>query len=209
MNLLYIGIPSIHGRELSLAKLLQSLGQVPDWAKVYPWTTNHVSDGGLSIAEKRSILLQEALRQGYEYTVQIDDDDIVAPGYFEFILAMAEMGKNHLQRYPDCLAHDILVKCKGQPDCLAQVSYRNKGWRYLEKPNNRRYAYFQAPYYKVPIRTELAIQASPTEPMRFGEDFDFAQKLQEKKLIKAEMYKPVAAYIYHMPEKHDPSRYGI
>ncbi len=190
---LTIAIPTVIGREDKFEALRDELLLQ---AKGYDVEIISLCDNKeISIGAKRQKLYEMA--KG-EYTVQIDDDDWIAPTYIEDVI-------NSLQGN-DCIGYVERCIINGVTK-YSKISMAFEDWADVSQPNE--FQYYRTPFFKVPIKTSLCLQVGVSD-MRFGEDHDFARRL--KPLLKSEVFIHKAMYYYTAdsltPEQHK-ERYGL
>lgn len=149
-------------------------------------------DKQLSIGAKRQRLLEMAAG---DYVVFVDDDDWLPPDYVVRLLQA-------LVSKPDCVGFLIDCSINGTPR-RAIASKRYQTWA----ENVDGFDYVRTIYHKTPVKRQLALQAGFRD-MRFGEDHDYAQRLQP--LLQREVFidRVMYYYRYSNAEPHN-SKYGI
>lgn len=192
--LLHILIPTIHERKLQFNKLMRRLYQEMQQTAPYPsivvgW---EVDNKEMTIGEKRQRLYQKS--EGL-YSLQIDDDDDLAPGSLVKILEAIKQG-------PDCVTYLEYCSMNGK-SYLADHSINYPGWA----DNQFGYDFVRTPYFKDVIRTDIA--QSVTVPFsRYGEDHEWSKAL--KPHLRNEIHLQEIIYLYQhnsKPQDH-LKRYG-
>jgi hypothetical protein len=147
----------------------------------------------MTIGEKRELLYFNA---SGEYSIQIDDDDTLAPGSIKKIISALECT-------PDCVT--FLERCEmNGRSLLANHSLRYDDWA----DNKDGFDFVRTPFYKDVIRTDIA-RSVPFDHIRYGEDHAWSRAL--KPHLKTEVHIDDIIYIYQhnsKPEDHN-KRYGI
>lgn len=194
-TLLSILIPTVVGREKQFNALMQRLHKWRAEVSVYPTITIHwaVDNKEMTIGEKRNWLYQEA--DGL-YSLQIDDDDDLAPGALGKILEAIKEG-------PDCVTYLEYCKMNGST-FLANHELRYQDWA----DNFDGYDFVRTPYFKDVIRTEIA-KSVPVPNIRYSEDHEWSRAL--KPHLKTEVHLDQIIYLYQhesKPNEHN-QRYGI
>lgn len=130
-----------------------------------------------------------------EYVVSIDSDDAVMTDY------LTEIWRG-IKEQPDCITFEI--SCSGTKGKRANVSNNYPDW--MDGIDG--YDYVRTPYHKVPIRREIALQIGFID-LRYGEDYDFSNRLKKSGLIKTEYH--IAKPLYHYQYRNAPFRvkYGF
>ena len=197
MKLLLIQIPTIKGREEQLAHLKK-------WI-LYQIRSNNIQgvdvaaysdDKEISIGAKRQFFVENC---DYEYMVQIDDDDVVAEDYIVKVV-------DALKEKPDCVGY-LEEVCFDGVKKIAHHSSRWDDW----KDNFEGWDYVRTIFCKDVIKTSIVKQIG-FKDLRFGEDYDFAQRLHASGLIKKEVFINEVMYYYEghsLSEEQKKERYGI
>lgn len=182
---LSILIPSITSRADSLELLVAECDRQSNGlpVQVIECVTPHCNDGGINIPTKRNFLYGKAAGK---YSVQIDDDDMILPGYIEKVLEAIEVGA-------DCVTHDIRVIEPDDSITSARVSIEYDDWF----TGDGEYKYKQAPYFKVPILTTLCRRIPVNTKLNMGEDHDFMKRIYP--LLNSEAYINAELYEYRCP----------
>lgn len=191
---LSILIPTVHEREELLNTLVNSLTAQ---ATGLPVEIIHLSDNKeISIGEKRKQLYNKA--SGL-YSVQVDDDDMLASTYIVDVL-------DAIDTKPDCVGYLEEINCN-ETKKIACHSNRFSDWG----TNQDGYDYVRTIFFKDVINTEIA-RKTGVRDIRFGEDHDFAKRLKLSGLLQREFFIDKTMYFYTQtiltPQEHK-SRYGI
>ena len=134
--------------------------------------------GEMTVGTKRNTLLSRA--QG-EYICFIDDDDSIAPNYILSIMKA-------LEKYPDCVGIEGVLRTTGNPDLLFKHSIQFQGW-YTGVD-----AFYRTPNHLNPVKRKIAIEIGfPCKD--FGEDHWYSNAIQQR--IKTEEYINYPIYIYN------------
>lgn len=138
-----------------------------------------------SIGEKRNIL--RSMAEG-EYSVFIDDDDKVPAYYIDSILAAIE-------EKPDVIGLSGQLYVNNRPSKMFVNTLECN-----EYSEDRRF-YYRCPNHLNPMKTDLAKKVD-FQHSNFGEDTDWALKINDLKLLQTEIYieKPMY-YYYFVPKK--------
>jgi glycosyltransferase involved in cell wall biosynthesis len=196
---LSICIPTVLGREAQFEALQAELFIQ---RKVYGYDNDieiiSICDNKeISIGAKRQKLYEQA--QG-EYTVQIDDDDWIAPTYIEDVMKCLEGN--------DCVGYVERCTINGKT-MYSKISNEFDDWATVSPNEIEGFHYQRTPFFKVPIKTSLCLQVGVND-LRFGEDHDFARRI--KPLLKSEIFINKALYYYTAnsltPQEHK-ERYGL
>lgn len=176
---LAILICSLEERKHLLEKLIESIPTHPE-VIVIP----EVDNREISTGKKRNNLLQRAFDIGAEYSVFVDDDDTLLPGYLGEIMKAIE-------QKPDAIGFRGWITFDGK---------RRAEWRISK---NYDYHISGGIYYRFnnhlsPIKTELALRIKYPD-QTFGEDYDYARRLKEAGLVKTEVF--INKFLYHYDYK--------
>jgi hypothetical protein len=176
---LAILICSIESRQEQLEKLINSIPTHPD-VIVIP----EIDDKKITTGAKRNKLLQRAKDIGAEYISFVDDDDHIEPDYVGEIMKAIE-------RKPDVIGFKGWMTTNGS---------QKTEWRISK---NFPYARIGEIYYRFnnhlsPIRIDIALRIKYPN-ISFGEDYDYAKRLRESRLIKSEVY--INKFLYHYDYK--------
>lgn len=146
-----------------------------------------------SIGDKRELLYHKA--KGI-YSIQVDDDDELAPNAIQLILEAIKSNPN-----ADCITFEEHIDIDGK------IQRSNHSLKYGDWNNNEDgYDYVRTPFMKSVIKTEIA-RSVPIPHIRFGEDHQWAQAL--KPHLKTEIHIDEQIYRYiHRSSNHN-ARYGI
>lgn len=197
---LTIAIPTVIGREAQFEALQAELFIQ---RKVYGFVNSVeiislCDNKEISIGAKRQKLYEMA--KG-EYTVQIDDDDWIAPTYIEDVMKA-------LLYNLDCIGYVERCIINGKT-MYSKISNEFADWATVSPNEIDGFHYQRTPFFKVPIKTSICLQVGVND-LRFGEDHDFARRIKPKLIT--EVFIPKALYYYTAdsltPEQHN-ERYGI
>jgi glycosyltransferase involved in cell wall biosynthesis len=138
----------------------------------------------MTTGAKRNRLL--AMANG-QYTVFIDDDDRIAPDYIRQVISGIETD------YPDVIG---LVGVITMPDNTGRQISRNfyhtlRNTSYWESARG----YERPPNHLNPMRRDIAIQYQFPDKV-FGEDTDWAMKINMDRRLKSEYYITSPLYFY-------------
>lgn len=191
MTKLSILIPTVLGRESFFnnlhAELVKQMGQRKD-VEIMILKDNKE----ITIGQKRNNLYEMA--NGL-YSVQLDDDDMIPPFYIERVLKAIELGT-------DCIGYNESVVWNGVNMGISNISLRNRKW----DENKHGYRYVRTPFFKVPIKTEIARSVN-FQPIRFGEDYEWSMRLYPN--LKTEVFIPEIMYLYSYVQGDNKTKYGI
>jgi len=146
-----------------------------------------------TIGEKREQMYQ--LAKGL-YSIQVDDDDELAPNAIELILEA-------IKRNPgvDCITFEEHIDIDGK------IQRSNHSLKYDDWHDNYDgYDYVRTPFFKSVIKTEIA-KSVPIPHIRFGEDHQWAQAL--KPHLQSEIHIPEQLYRYIHRSSNPTERYGL
>jgi len=181
MIVLSILIPTLHKRKGLLSKLLTELNKqrTPDIEIL-----TYADDGQVTTGKKRNELIKQAVGN---YIVAIDDDDMVAPTYIEDILLAAKHN-------PDCITFNGWMETDGANRTEFRLGI---GYPYIATTEKGKIVYLRYPNHITPIRRTIALTV-PFPNVTMGEDYDWATKLNDGKLLKTEVRinKPLYFYQY-------------
>lgn len=182
--ILSVLIPSINERAGMLAMLLRKLeGQIKECgAEDKVEICVSIDNREKSTGKKRNELIHEA--KG-EWVVFVDDDDEIADCYVEEVMKA-------LKSNPDAVGLQGRMTTNGKDDKVWFISkdlsycamYDASGKEYYARYNN----------HLSPTRKSIAIQIGYPD-MYVGEDYNYASRLHESKLIKTEVV--VDKELYH------------
>lgn len=176
MIILSILIPSLESRRGSLRTLLSLIG-TREGVEVL----THIDDGRISTGNKRNQLVEKA--QG-KYVVHIDDDDYITPKYIPEILKAAEQDPDVI-----CFKGWMTVDGANRKDFHFSINYP-----YAQVEHKGKQIYLRYPNHLCPIRRTIA--KTVLFPNRtIGEDYEWATKLHEQKLLKTQVL--IDEFIYH------------
>lgn len=174
--ILSILICSINSREAMLQKLLQS---IPNNDNVEILT--EVDNREITTGAKRNSLLKKA---SGEYIVFVDDDDIIYPHYLPEILKAIE-------QKPDAVGFKGWITFDGKQRKEFRIS---KNYSYRQAGN----VFFRPNNHISPVKREYALQIGFPD-LTFGEDTDYATRLQRSGLVKTEVF--INKFLYHYDYK--------
>ncbi len=132
----------------------------------------------ITTGAKRNILLQRAKGK---YVVFIDDDDLISESYVSDILEAAKSD-------PDAIVFNGWVTTDGENKRRFKLS---KDYPYTTKEN----IYYRYPNHIVPIRATIAKKFKFPDVV-YGEDYKWATKIHNSKLIKTEVKIEKELYYY-------------
>lgn len=199
--ILSILICSIEERRDKLEGLLLLLGS--QITKLHGWATIeiiHITDNKeMSIGSKRQKLLEKA--KG-DWIVFFDDDDLPAYNYIELIL--------------DAIISNKDIDCIGIRGIMTTDGKNNKTWCHRlgykiqgdgHTPHKSGYDYVRPIIHFNPVKREKALQAG-FKDMRFGEDMDYASRLNP--LLTKEFFidEILFHYRYSTDQPHN-KKYGV
>lgn len=200
--LLSILIPTIVGRESQLESLIAEIkgqqGSLSDPSQIE--IIYEKDNKELSIGQKRNRLYYRATGL---YSVQIDDDDSIAPFYLQKAIEA-------LQQTPDCVGY--LEHCT-MDGCAKMACHSNRFQKWGERIDG--FDYVRTIFNKDIIRTEIAKQIKFQErgpKSRFGEDEDWSMQLKQSGLLQNEVFvNDIMLYYSHntLTKREHKSRYGI
>jgi glycosyltransferase involved in cell wall biosynthesis len=181
MIVLSILIPTLHKRKGLLSKLLTELNKqrTPEIEIL-----TYADDGAVTTGRKRNDLIKQAAGN---YIVAIDDDDMVAPTYIADILGAAKHN-------PDCITFNGWMETDGTNRTEFRLGI---GYPYIATTEKGKVVYLRYPNHITPIRRTIALTV-PFPNVSMGEDYDWATKLHNGKLLKTEVRidKPLYFYQY-------------
>lgn len=173
--ILSILIPTLHIRQVLLNDLLNNLkGQIVDESQVEILTC--VDDGEVSTGQKRNMLLEQSKGK---YVVFVDDDDTIPEYYVSEILRAAKSDCDSMAINGTMITHSRFTW-----DIRQSNPYDQKGNHYRRYPN-----------HITPIKREHAIKIKFPDKY-VGEDFEWATKLRDAKLLQTEYIIDKPMYIY-------------
>lgn len=186
-----ICIPTVKGRFSKFSKLQK---HVFDQAAGKPVEIICLHDDKeMSVGRKRQMLLEQC---SGTWVSMIDDDDWVADNYVEAILQVLRSAD------PDCVGFEI--ECTGTKGKTAATSLKYSDW----KSDFDGYDYVRSPYQKTPTRLKAAL-AVGYKDLRFGEDYDYSQRLSLSGLLKRETFIPEVLYQYRFTNENHSTKYGL
>lgn len=190
MNKLDVLILSQPSRLLFLGQIMQEIGRQ---------TVNHPDvgvivrcfDPELTLGENRNIL---RAKSSAEYVQYLDDDDWLAPGYFNRVMPLLD--RDYVGFRAQCYCKHLNYTRYGNTFHSLEHGKRPDPWG-REGQN-----FFRDITHINPMRRELAIQADFDGG--FAEDCRWAAKIRKLDIVKTEHYVPEVLYhyIWRQP-KHD------
>lgn len=189
---LSILICSVEEREQHLARLLQEfeMQRLGESVEILVESDNKE----MSVGAKRQKLLQRAMGR---FIVFFDDDDWPYNHYIQSIITCLEKNPDI-----DCIGMNVFMTTNGRHPqrCLHRLGYQwergKDGWDYF-----RNITHFN------PVLREKALQAG-FKDMRFGEDVDYANRLNPLLTKEAYIARPLFHYRYTTLTPHN-QKYGI
>ena len=176
--ILSILIPSLTKRRGMLQNILNILQpQMTDQVEIL----TDIDDGQRTTGKKRNDLIQRA--KG-DYVVFVDDDDEVMPSYIADILQAA-------QQKPDCIVFSGWMTTNGMQRRDFHLSIHHP---YQAETRNGKTVYLRYPNHITPIRRDIAASV-PFPNQTIGEDYIWATKLHDLKLLKTEVR--IHKFLYH------------
>lgn len=182
--ILSILICSIYERAGMLASLLRELHKQIDecGASDKVEVLIEIDNKGIrTTGSKRNSLYQRAIGK---YSTSIDDDDSIAPYFIEELLRASESDM-------DCFAINGTMTTNGIDERKWCISLHNS---YITKIEDGKESYYRYPNHICPIKTSIAKQVLFPD-IFVGEDYEWATKIHNKKLLTTE-YK-IERPIYH------------
>lgn len=191
---LSILIPTVIERAAEFHKLRQFLfRQIIDFELEDKVHIDYEQDNKeMSVGKKRDLLYRRA--RG-EYSWMIDDDDWVHYNALPLII-------DRLDGKVDCVTFKELCIFDGKRVESSNFSLQYGGWA----DNEDGFNHVRTPFFKTPIKTSLCTLVGVND-QRFGEDHDFAQRIQP--YLKTEAYIDEFVYIYRHNSSPHNERYGI
>lgn len=147
----------------------------------------------MTIGEKRELLYQRA--NGL-YSIQVDDDDELAPNAIQLIL-------DAIRNNPDvdCVTFEEHIDIDGK------IQRSNHSLKYDDWHDNfDGFDYVRTPFMKSVIKTEIA-KSVPVPFERFGEDHQWAQALKPHLKTEVHIDQQIYRYIHRSSDFNE--RYGI
>jgi hypothetical protein len=194
--LLSVLIPTVVGREHNLELLLAELYR-QRVALPFPNIVQFQikkDDKSMTVGEKRNLLYQESIGL---YSFMPDDDDGVAPDFFEKVL-------KGIEENPDCITYYEHVDIDGDIS-KSNHSIKYSGWH--DNPTwPEGFKYARTPYFKDVIRTEIA-KSVEVPAIRWNEDEQWANALHP--LLKNEYHIDEFMYFYKHISSNPTERYGL
>lgn len=190
MKLLSVLIPTTHSRQELLYGLLSELHKQADELNIYNSIEIIVElDGGeLTVGCKREILLEKAKGK---YVVHIDDDDEISADYLKEIVKAI---------YTNCdvVGFEGYMTTSGSKRENFKISKNLPYMTVQDAYGNNEYLRFNN--HLCPIKREIALQIG-FKDVRIFEDYDYALRLKQSRLIKTETYIPKSLYHYRYINK--------
>lgn len=176
---LSILIPTIAGREKLLERLLKTINEQMQFELAVEIIVEKDSRQK-SIGEKRNLLLSKA--KG-EYSVFIDDDDIIPEYYLQEI-------EKAIREYPDSIGFKGNYTENGiqKKEFIHSIKY--------SEYSETMYYFYRPPNHLNPIKTSIAKQFKFPHKNMF-EDTDWAMQIQISGLLKTEFFIDKIMYNYN------------
>lgn len=147
----------------------------------------------MTIGGKRELLYKRA--KGL-YSIQVDDDDELAPNAIQLILEAIKSNPE-----VDCITFEEHIDIDGK------IQRSNHSLKYDDWHNNYDgFDYVRTPFFKSVIKTEIA-KSVPIPHIRFGEDHQWAQALKSHLHTEIHIDEQIYRYI-HISSDHE-TRYGF
>ena len=185
---LSILICTLGGRKNFYNRLMECLTKQADRYNLW----NHVEvlsdcdNGELSIGAKRNKLLD--LAKG-EYTVFIDDDDVVSEEYIKLIL-------DAIDNNPDVIGIHLLMTTNGCKEERTYHSLKYTSWWDEPDPDRLgRKRYFRNPNHLNPVKRKYALKVRFPE-INNGEDRVYSQNLLSYLKTEVCIDQPIYYYLY-------------
>lgn len=194
--ILSICIPTVYGREDSFNKLITEINKQISELKAEEKVELIVEKDNkeISIGKKRNNMY---LKCNGEYSVQIDDDDMIASDYINEVLKATDLDK-------DCITYIEHCNIDGQYSrSLFSVNFPK--WMDLVIPVNN-CVRVRTPFFKTPIKTDLC-KLIKVKDMRYAEDIDFSERIYP--FLKTETFINKEMYFYQYKKTDHNTRYGI
>lgn len=150
----------------------------------------------ISVGKKRDKLYRRAKGQ---YSWMIDDDDWIHYQALPMIINTLNLNTGIA---PDCVCFKELCIFDGKRVESSNFSLQYGGWA----DNVDGFNHVRTPFFKTPIKTALCTLVGVKDE-RFGEDHDFARRIQP--YLKNEAYINEWIYIYRHNSSPHNERYGI
>jgi len=173
----------VHERHISkLSQLIQNIN-----AQIGPFINeieilHFVNKGEKSIGEYRQMLLNKAVG---EYVVFIDADDRISNEYVGSIMTA-------IISEPDCIGLKGTMTTNGQKQETWEIS-KDLPYDQRKRPKGL-YHYRRFTNHLAPIKRSIALQIG-YKSLKFGEDYDYAKRLNDSRLCKTEI--KINKEIYH------------
>ena len=173
----------VHERHISkLSQLMQNINSQIGLFINEIEILHFVNKGEKSIGEYRQMLLDKSIG---EYVVFIDADDKISPEYISSIMAA-------IVSNPDCVGLNGTMTTNGQKQETWEIS-KDLPYDQIRKGGGL-FHYRRYPNHLAPIKRNIALQVG-YKSLKFGEDYDYAKRLNDLKLCKTEV--KIQKYIYH------------
>lgn len=194
---LTICIPTVNGREEVCKKLIEEVNRQIAENNLDREIQVIVDKDNkqVSIGEKRNRMYK--ISKGL-FTVQIDDDDWIAPDYVKLC---------HEATYEpvDCIGYQEYCTFNGINPQKSDMSIKYPRWNDFNPPVNG-FDHARTPFCKTPIKTTIC-QKVGVKDMRWGEDHDFAKRIYP--FLKREHYINKSMYFYRYKKEDFNKKYGI
>lgn len=192
-NRLAILIPSLIDRMDSWAHLLECLGKqinehaARDRIKIF----SNIDNGQKTIGTKRNELIQTAIKNGFEYVVFFDDDDVPGENYIKNILKGMDLNVDVVS------LRGVLTNNGNNPEIFEHsIKYKT----YKTNENGSKIKYERYPNHLNCMKLEIAKQF-PFPEINHGEDTNFATQVFKSGLLKKEYYSDNIVYHYQYQTK--------
>ena len=176
MSTITLLIPTLESRKIQFGRLLDCLAPQLNGRICMNITRNN---GNKSIGELRNDLLKTVKT---DYCVFIDDDDIVAEDYIDTHLYYIDTYK------PDAIGFKGQITFDGK----RPTEFEHRHGNPIE---NYRMQYIRPINHLNVIKTEIA-QAIGYQPITFGEDMDYAERLADSGMIQNSQFIDKIMYYY-------------
>lgn len=176
--MLSILIPTLPERVDYLRRLQAILIPQVEMFKPHVELCYHDAPRGMNIGMKRNELL--AMAEG-DYTVFIDDDDIVSKDYLGYIM-------DALLQFPDVVTFNgwMTTNGKNHKDFVIQLN---------EKYEERNNIYYRFPNHLCPMAQER-VRSVKFPNVYLGEDYAYAKEIHDRKLLRNSVHIPHKLYHY-------------
>lgn len=192
--ILSILIPTLPERADVFNELKNSLNKMVDEIKFHnnKKRIEILSDDrprGIKTGDKRNSLLQRA---SGEYTVFIDDDDIVPYYYLTEILKAIMLGNK-----PDVITFNGTMTTDGKNPVDWEIRLNHP---YINSPRNGRDYYLRWPNHLCPMKKTL-IKNFKFKSLTLGEDYEWSKRINDERVLKTEFFINKTMYIYKFVTK--------